>query len=457
MKKSFYILMLLLVGVLSYSQNIISVTPGEGTLKAAIASAQSGDVLRLVPGGTYTESVDAGFVISKPITIEVDGDSKSVKPIIIVQRPSSSTAVGIFFMMSNGASLTVRGLEFEGRFSGAVTMTNFCKFDVGSIAATTTIKAIKIYNSTIHHLLKDVINGQETAYKGFLSIDTIIINNSVIYEMANGGVVHLKSSTSKYVEVKNSTIYKIAPYGFRLLGFSTTGFHTSPYLVIDKITMDNGLTGIKDFIDMEEVEGNGGSLVTNSIFSNLNDSPAGSQKGLYWKNKEFSLYDSVALVKNVCLWNDGKHDFRLNMFKDTVTMDPGYKDAANGDFTLPTSSVLQTMSSSKGPIGDPRWGKTTSTAVKKVTDVPASFSLEQNYPNPFNPSTNIKFEIAKSGFVSLTVYNLLGQQVTRLVNENLTPGVYSIEFSGNNLTSGIYFYRLNTSTGSIVKKMTLMK
>jgi hypothetical protein len=459
MKKSFYILFLVVFGVIfSYSQNIISVVPGEGTLKQAINSANSGDILRLTPGGTYTESTDAGFIISKPITIEVDGDSKAVKPIIIVQRPSSSAAVGIFFMLSNGAAITVRGLEFDGRFSGAVTMTNFCKFDVGTISAATTIKSVKIYNSSIHNLLKDVINGQETAYKGFLSIDTIIINNSVISDIANGAVVHLKSSTSKYVEVKNSTIYKFAPYGFRLLGFSTTGFHTSPYLVIDKITMDNGLTGIKDFIDMEEVEGNGGCLITNSIFSNLNDpaSPA-TQKGLYWKNKEFSLYDSVALVKNVCLWNDGKRDFRLNMFKDTVTMNPGYKDAANGDFTLSANSPLQTFSASKGPIGDPRWGKTTATAVKKVDDLPVSFSLGQNYPNPFNPTTNIKFEIAKTGFVSLTVYNLLGQEVTKLVNENLTPGVYSAEFSGSNFTSGIYFYRLNTSMGSMVKKMTLIK
>lgn len=458
MKKNIYVLLLLFTGIfISYSQNIIPVAPGEGTLKQAISSANAGDILRLTPGGTYSESVDASYTISKSITIEVDGDSKSVKPIIIIQKPANSSYPNTYFILSNGAGITVRGLEFEGRYNNAVVITNFVKFDVGSVPAPISIKSIKIYDCSIHHLLKDVINGQESGYKSNVTIDTIIINNSIIHDMANGGIVHLKSACAKYVEIKNSTIYRFAPYGVRILGFTNTGLHISPYLLIDKITMDNGLTGAKNFVTMEEVEGAGGCLITNSIFSNLNESPLLSQKGLYWKNKEFSLYDSVALVKSVCLWNDGKRDFRLNMFKDTITTNPTYKDAANGDFTLPDNSVLQTMSTTKGPIGDSRWGKTPSTAVRRINEIPAGYSLNQNYPNPFNPSTTIKFEVAKTGFVSLTVYNLLGREVATLINENLSAGVYSTEFKAGNFASGIYFYRLSTSNGSIVKKMTLMK
>lgn len=439
-----------------YSQNIINVTPGEGTLKQAIQSAQSGDILRLVPGGIYTESTDAYFTITKPITIEVDGDSKSVKPVIIIQKPVNSSFPNSFFLLNNGSGITVKGIEFEGRFNNAVVITDFARFNVGSTPSPINVKHIKIIDCYIHHTLKDVINGQESSYKSNVTIDTIIINNSIIHDVANGGVVHLKASSAKYVELKSSTIYRFAPYGVRILGYTNTGQHLSAYLLVDHITMDYGLTGIKNFITMEEVEGDGGCLITNSIFSNLNESPELSQKGLYWKNKEFSLYDSVALVKNVCLWKDGKRDFRLNMFKDTITMNPNYKDPSNGDYTLPDNSPLQKMSTNGGPIGDLRWGKIT-TNINKINTVPETFTLEQNYPNPFNPTTNIKFSIPQKSNVSLIVYNILGKEIVKLVDGIYEAGTYLVEFNATNFSSGVYFYRLNSSFGSVVKKMVLTK
>jgi len=66
----------------------------------------------------------------------------------------------------------------------------------------------------------------------------------------------------------------------------------------------------------------------------------------------------------------------------------------------------------------------------------------QNYPNPFNPGTKIKFTIPQTGFTSLKVYDVLGNKVTTLVNEEKPAGEYEVEFSGNELTSGVYFYQL---------------
>jgi hypothetical protein len=456
MKKFMLLFILTSLISITYSQNIINVTPGDGTLKQAIQSAQTNDIIKLVPGGLYTESTDAYFTITKPITIEVDGDSKSVKPIIKIQKPVNSSYPNSYFVLSNNSGITVKGIEFDGIYNNSVVITDFVRFNVGSTPQPINVKNIKIIDCYIHHTLKDVINGQESAYKSNVTIDTIIISNSIIHDVANGGVVHLKSSVAKYVEIRNSTIYKFAPYGVRILGYTNTGQHISAYLKVDRVTMDNGLTGIKNFITMEEVEGDGGCLITNSIFSNLNESPEGSQKGLYWKNKEYSLYDSVALVKNVCLWRDGKRDFRLNMFKDTVTMNPNYKDAAKGDFTLPDNSPLQTMSTTKGPIGDPRWGKLTN-GIKKINETPSVFYLDQNYPNPFNPTTNIRFTLPKSDYVSLVIYNLVGKEITRLVDGRLNAGTYLYEFNSKGLSSGVYFYRLSTSSGSIIKKMTLIK
>ncbi len=90
-------------------------------------------------------------------------------------------------------------------------------------------------------------------------------------------------------------------------------------------------------------------------------------------------------------------------------------------------------------------------------ELPEGFSLEQNYPNPFNPVTKINYEISKSSFVKLIIYNVLGQEVRVLVNEIKNAGNYIVEFNGADLPSGLYIYRLETPYFSDVKKMVLLK
>lgn len=86
-----------------------------------------------------------------------------------------------------------------------------------------------------------------------------------------------------------------------------------------------------------------------------------------------------------------------------------------------------------------------------------NYSLEQNYPNPFNPETVIGFTINRSSHVRLSVYNMAGESVSELVNEDLSAGDYSIRFNGAELPSGVYFYKLTTETGLITRKMLLIK
>ena len=85
------------------------------------------------------------------------------------------------------------------------------------------------------------------------------------------------------------------------------------------------------------------------------------------------------------------------------------------------------------------------------------FGLEQNYPNPFNPTTEINYTIAKDGFVSLTVYNALGQEIVKLVNEVQKAGRHQVSFNANRLASGVYYYRLESSGKNMAKKMLLLK
>ncbi len=100
-------------------------------------------------------------------------------------------------------------------------------------------------------------------------------------------------------------------------------------------------------------------------------------------------------------------------------------------------------------------GKTQETISKEK--VALEYSLSNNYPNPFNPTTIIKFSIKKAGNTTLDVYNILGQKVKTLLNKDLTPGTYTANFNGSNLTSGIYFYVLQSNNFREVKKMMLIK
>ena len=90
-------------------------------------------------------------------------------------------------------------------------------------------------------------------------------------------------------------------------------------------------------------------------------------------------------------------------------------------------------------------------------DVPQKFNLSQNYPNPFNPTTQIKYAVPHDAFVTIKVYNLLGQEVATLVNEIKQTGYYSVTFEGSNMASGVYFYKIVAGDFADVKKMVLVK
>jgi photosystem II stability/assembly factor-like uncharacterized protein len=98
------------------------------------------------------------------------------------------------------------------------------------------------------------------------------------------------------------------------------------------------------------------------------------------------------------------------------------------------------------------------TAVEQTgTNIPERYSLSQNYPNPFNPVTRIIFDVPKSSFTKLIIYDQIGGEVEKLVNEQLSPGSYKYEWNAADYPSGIYYYRLQAGEFSETKKMVLIK
>jgi hypothetical protein len=133
------------------------------------------------------------------------------------------------------------------------------------------------------------------------------------------------------------------------------------------------------------------------------------------------------------------------------------------DLSYQTSAQAYTGAAGGFPAGDLNWFPTRKatwlvTDVEKTTaSVPQEFQLSQNYPNPFNPTTTVEFSIPKKSHVLLEVFNILGQSVARLVDEERTAGTYRANFDASHLSSGVYVYQLKAGEFVQARKMVLMK
>jgi hypothetical protein len=107
-------------------------------------------------------------------------------------------------------------------------------------------------------------------------------------------------------------------------------------------------------------------------------------------------------------------------------------------------------------VDDLAWGN--SSDVKELGNgIPDEFALMQNYPNPFNPTSAIRYSIPEASFATIKVYDMLGNEVATLINEEQPAGNYEVDFNAAGLSSGMYLYRLQAGNFVEVKKMILMK
>jgi hypothetical protein len=145
-----------------------------------------------------------------------------------------------------------------------------------------------------------------------------------------------------------------------------------------------------------------------------------------------------------------------------------YRDTLNCAYS--TSNAIYTAGTCGYPVGSLTWFPTRHAAwladpcvnqtlpvSEDKSGVPSEFSLEQNYPNPFNPATKILFRLVNAAHTTLAVYNVLGQKIATLLSQNLDAGTHEVEFDASKLTTGVYFYRLESGKNSAVKKLMLLK
>jgi peptidoglycan/xylan/chitin deacetylase (PgdA/CDA1 family) len=155
-------------------------------------------------------------------------------------------------------------------------------------------------------------------------------------------------------------------------------------------------------------------------------------------NEPLTLITQVPWTNVIVTQGNSSNTYTANNGEVMYEALPNVGTTNRGDIILRESGVLNLDSTSQGSI-------------------PKGFHLEQNYPNPFNPATNIGFRIIERGFVSLKIFDILGNEISTLINEEKASDTYAVEFDAINLPSGIYLYSLKAGNYLATKKMILMR
>jgi photosystem II stability/assembly factor-like uncharacterized protein len=299
------------------------------------------------------------------------------------------------------------------------------------------------------------INGQElffiNALTGWLNTGQSILrttNGGVSWSsisFASGGEIFFVNSTSGWTShstAGSSTIYKSTNGGINWASqFSTTNFHNiyAFYFINENIgwaagyreTVLKTTNGGVNWILQRDVPGGIGFF--SAYFINANTG---------WVVGDLSTLGSNALSTT----NGGVNWNFSNVSGNGRITKIQFVNSATGWMVGQHNRVYKTTN----------MGGITSVS-KNNNSLPDRFALYQNYPNPFNPETNIKFQTSESGDVRLSIFDILGTKISTPVNERLSPGTYGVTWDASDYPSGVYYYRLETSSYSETKKMILLK
>jgi hypothetical protein len=251
--------------------------------------------------------------------------------------------------------------------------------------------------------------------------------------------------------------------------------------VVDSVsTQDWQMDRVEFYIDVNNTHLSGSQLAAPAYQLNLalaqpiDSIKHATQKGLDYKWALVNQLDGASITNDSIFSSRSGYQLEFKFSLDSLgfTTPPTIGDAFSfqaqagdndGEGRIHTSnwwySPLNADYQCTAGWGDAKFGPLVGTVgvATKSGQVARSFELAQNYPNPFNPSTEISFTLAKSEKVKLAVYNLLGKEVAVLVNGTRNAGPQTVTFNAKNLSSGVYFYKLEAGSSVLAKKMMLLK
>lgn len=331
------------------------------------------------------------------------------------------------------------------------------------------------------------------------SLDSLPTSGSIQLSFVNGRDSLTSYPDSVYLKVK--TIGNVNPRDFKLtitgkgpLGVPVHKRIVDLYVNTAVLTVGTNRNGIVDF----KVNGIQYNSLQNLVFPLSSSIPiqaispkiAGAYKYVYvnWSDNGDTAHN-VNVNSNMSVFANYKVQFKLiinslvgnsfggNNFYDSaqsftfgvlsktfnynsnIYIFRGWDGSGNGSYTSPDSSGNDTsvVISMQNPLSESaRWAILI--GIKNISsEIPKEYKLYQNFPNPFNPNTNIQFDIIKFGNVKITVFDLLGREVTVLVNELLQPGRYKTDFDASALSSGVYYYKIESNDFTNIKKLVVLK
>lgn len=254
------------------------------------------------------------------------------------------------------------------------------------------------------------------------------------------------NATSDMAETRNSKILKTSNGGLNWsVQFRDSGFYSAS---ISNIQFFNELTGY----------GTGWKYFVGTVFYKTTNGGANWDTICYYHNK----YSSMFFINTNTGWISGSAN--PDSFCIACTTNGGVnwqKQFKNSTYNVSRLKFINNLTGWAIINYNSIILRTTTGGIAFVNNIsnniPDKYYLYQNYPNPFNPSTNIKYQISKNIRVNLKIYNILGKEIATIVNEKQSPGTYEASFDGCNLSSGIYFYKLETNEFSDTKRMILLK
>lgn len=345
---------------------------------------------------------------------------------------------------------------FEGKLYGCWLSTFYTSEDNG-----VTWKEISTVSVTGSGAVLKIVNDGETLYgvsnrkSIFKSIDKgITWEEIIINDPANVGILNFAVSGDVYFVVSQGLGGLVS----KDAGQTWTVSNVSPSITISNFYNYNGKIFTQPFYNglffydfsLDTWSASSSGLPGDGVFYNVKSMShvgstiylagselIGSASSIYTSSNEGGFWVAVGLEGTAALNAAGSTNFISVNTKNIFYYYYGLFDAVNiGFYKLPNTAV---------------------TAINQSMEVPTEFNLSQNYPNPFNPSTKINFSIPDNDFVSLKVFNTVGEEVKELVNQNLSAGSYTVDFNAGDLSSGVYFYTLKGENYSLTKKLLFLK
>ena len=420
---------------------IIYVQAGIDSLKTALEKVNDNTIIELITtGGIYENS--SVLIVDKKVTIRASTGLVS-RPVI--RNIDSETPNRVLVQLNEGANLRLIGLELDGMAGSAAPAGDLIATQTGSMASKYTLHVDSCF-------LHDAEGSFLYGHQGSMA-DTITLKHSKFYradsfgiKMADEAAGSGKFNVNQLV-IENCTFWKTGTEAIYVYGGDEIPFTPSPVIQINHVTFDNCGNPYAAVINAWECDF---TTIKNSILSN---SPGEESIRLFGLTASISYCDTFG-VGEVSVFRSAKIGAGM------IAEDPLYNNSDDGNFALAVNSPVIAKADDGKAMGDLGWAPVTSifhTLPGASGGKTAAMVLEQNYPNPFNPETVIRWRLAVSGQVDLSVYNLLGKKVATLVSRHMQQGSYALTFNAGELASGVYYYQLTAGNHREVKKMILVR